>query len=470
MKWISSRRGLAVLVAAVALFTIALGTWQGWLARAAGDVIWVNDVAEAGEPAECATAKPTIAAALADVNEAEDTIRLCKGTYAGNVDIDKAVTVEGDTGVTSDQVVVSGSTTANAFTVKADNVRIKHVTLDGDNKNKIGVDNSAGHDDLLVKDVVIKDFSIGVKMEDAQDNVVEYSDIHTNTSGVVMLETNPPAEGGNVVRRSTIDDNGDYGIKVDGEYDARIEDNSLSGNGTSQILIDNSNKPTQVHIWRNKITIASDGIAIVYAPAEALIVIGGSEDNRNEFVGDASSCAGGAGTKCFVRLDCVNSEETVDATHNNWGGASGEGEVTQRIWGDGSDCGSPPAAAVVYRPWTTAAVPTPTPPPTSSPTATATATATPPAGTRDVPLDPAGWHNFVWSGASGTAAADAFSCIADKFGVAYRLTYVGTTPKWQKYVPGRADLTDLLTVDKYDALLVQITAPGVTCHMPVVTP
>jgi hypothetical protein len=85
------------------------------------------------------------------------------------------------------------------------------------------------------------------------------------------------------------------------------------------------------------------------------------------------------------------------------------------------------------------------------------------APTRDFDL-PLGWNNFVWTGADATAADTALDCIAGNFAIAYALEAGG----WLRYVPGDPDITTLATVDKYDSLLVLVTASGVQClGMPV---
>jgi hypothetical protein len=85
------------------------------------------------------------------------------------------------------------------------------------------------------------------------------------------------------------------------------------------------------------------------------------------------------------------------------------------------------------------------------------------AGTRDFDLQ-LGWNNFGWSGADATAAETALNCIAGDFAIAYALDAGG----WLRYVPDQPDITTLATVDKYDNLLVLVTASGVQClGMPV---
>src|SRR3990170_645667 len=127
MKWIGSRGGLVVLLAAVAVFTIALGTWQGWLAQAAPAVVYVNDNALPDVAGCNAPDANTIALGIAAA-DAGDTIRLCEGTYAGAT-LTKAVILEGRTEATRDDVVVQGA--SDGLTVAVNGVTISHLKLDG---------------------------------------------------------------------------------------------------------------------------------------------------------------------------------------------------------------------------------------------------------------------------------------------------------------------------------------------------
>jgi len=88
------------------------------------------------------------------------------------------------------------------------------------------------------------------------------------------------------------------------------------------------------------------------------------------------------------------------------------------------------------------------------------------AGTRTLNLSPAGWHNFVWTGASATAPETALACISGKFSIAYE--WVDSAQMFERFVPGQPELSvgfDPLT--QYDHAFVLITAENVTCTMPV---
>jgi cysteinyl-tRNA synthetase len=84
---------------------------------------------------------------------------------------------------------------------------------------------------------------------------------------------------------------------------------------------------------------------------------------------------------------------------------------------------------------------------------------------RGFDLVPAGWHSFVWTGPSATDPGTVLDCIADDYAIAYRLESEQT---YERYVPGRIDLSNMGALEKYDSLLVLITTDGARCEgMPV---
>jgi hypothetical protein len=111
--------------------------------------------------------------------------------------------------------------------------------------------------------------------------------------------------------------------------------------------------------------------------------------------------------------------------------------------------------------------PTPTPSPTSSPTPSPTPTATPtgtptPGTTRTLVWGP-GWHNAAWSGAS--TPEEAFACAGDNYAAAYRLVSGG----WERYFPGRSEISNMTDLEQYDAFPILVTG-DVTCEMVVTDP
>jgi len=462
MKWLHSRTAVVMMVGAVAALTIALGTWQGWLAEAQ-TVRWVNDAADAGEPTECstATAYANIAAALGASADG-DTIRLCEGTYAGNVTVNKEVTIEGREEVARADVKIEETAANDGLIVQVNDVTISHLTLDGPGSNTGIAMAAPGYDGLTISDVDATDWNDAIKTDTAQNMVIEDSHLHDNAADGAELNNGT----GNEVLENEIADNGGVGIDVDAEDELLVQDNTLSGNVDDQIEIFGK---VNMRILRNSIVniAASDGIVVEGVPAEAFIQIGGSADNANSFSGPF------AAPHSYVELACV-AENTVDATYNFWGGAGlSESDVASRIFNDENDAGVECAApndvkgAVVFHPWATAPAPTPSPSPTPTPSPSPTPTVSPtPTGTRDFDLV-LGWNNFVWTGADATSAATALSCIAGpppEFAIAYH--WDGAT--WKRYVPDDAAITTLTSVDQYDSLLVLITASGVQCEdMPV---
>jgi hypothetical protein len=89
----------------------------------------------------------------------------------------------------------------------------------------------------------------------------------------------------------------------------------------------------------------------------------------------------------------------------------------------------------------------------------------PPDTIRSFVLVPPGWHSFVWTGASGTAPETALACMSDDFAIAHRLQ---SNQTYERYVPGRTNLSSMGAVAKYDSLLVLITDSSAQCvGMPI---
>ncbi|TET96560.1 MAG: hypothetical protein E3J29_05445 [Dehalococcoidia bacterium] len=73
-----------------------------------------------------------------------------------------------------------------------------------------------------------------------------------------------------------------------------------------------------------------------------------------------------------------------------------------------------------------------------------------------------GWQNDGWTGADGTPPEDVFDCADGSYAAAYRLVGGG----WERYFPGRPDLSNMGPLDEHDAFLILITAP-VNCSMTI---
>jgi parallel beta-helix repeat protein len=466
MQWLRSRTAVVVVVGAVAALTIAVGAWQGWMAQAAGTTYIVNDVippeTECGTPNYTTTDISSVIA-LPEVNDG-DTLVLCEGTYDPDVTVNKKITVEGQADVDIDKIVIDGTGGGvDGINVNADDVTIRHLTLEGPGAAERGIDVGA-RSNTTITDVDVTDWDDGIRLNGATNATIQGSSIHDNVDGIDANDTT-----GTRILSNDIVDNFDHGIRLDTDDLALVADNTISGNGIDQLLITFT---SHVQVLRNTIVTGSDGIYLDL-PAEALVIIGGSDANANTFDGPLLAA------EHYIYLAC-GSEATVNATHNDWAGppAISRG-VAGVIFNDedddpanpGADCPADDAGAVVFHPVAPGPAPAPSPSPTPTPSPSPTPSPTPspsptPTTTRTFDL-PIGWNNFVWTGADGTAAETALSCIAGP-PVQFAIAYHWDGSAWKRYVPDDPGITTLTTVGKYDSLLVLITASGAQCaDMPV---
>jgi parallel beta-helix repeat protein len=466
--------GTAGLLAALAIgLALSLGLWGSWTASAQ-DTFIVNDDTT---PADGGCGAPDFE--TEDIQDAVDsglvadgdTLVICPGTYTrsvvGAVEVDKQLTIEGLATADREDVLVQGHG-LGGFVVSVDGVTIRHLKLVASVADLDGITLVSGADNNTIQDVEVTAWARGIRIEDAEGNIVEASNVHTNAGDGLYLNSGAR----NVVRNNEIKDNNSYGFEFSDEDELLIEDNNLSGNADGQIEVVGKN---QVRIHRNQIDntgSTSNGISLWAVPAETFIQIGGSAENANTFSGPFG------GSSYYVELHC-NGENTVDATYN-WWGSTNRTDIANRIFNDevdtGVECAAPDdvKGAVVFHPWATGPAPTPTPSPTptatGTPTPTATGTPTPtatPGATRTIDLSPPGWHDLAWSGADATDPGTTLACIADKYSIAY--AWEGPTAGFKRYVEGCAiqGICNMAALNKYDTLLVNISAAGASCAMPV---
>jgi parallel beta-helix repeat protein len=467
MKWLRSRTAVVVLVAAMAALTVVLGSWQGWLAQAQGDTFIVNNdklPAVGGCDTPDFETTDIENAVVSGLVSDDDTLVVCEGTYVGDVAVSKSLTIEGRAEANRADIVVQGGGGANGFAVTADDVTIRHLKFDGVDNSGIGV--YVTGDGATVQDVEAVTWVNGAWVDGSDGSLVEDCDVDDNAVGIGVLNGQ-----NNEVRSNVAGDGNAVGVFVGAEDLDLVKDNDLSGSAEGLALAPGAGKKIDVQVLRNTIHAGagSDGILVdTIDSADSLIIIGGRAEDANSFAGSPNPGAG----EYFLEMACgggpPDNEVTVNATWNYWGGINVRSAIAALIYDDEDDneCGTPHGAAV-FHPWATAPAPTPSPSPTPTPTPTVTPTPSPtvtPSATRTFDLV-MGWNNFVWTGSDGTAAETALQCISGKFAVAYE--YDGTS--WKRYVPGEPDISTLATVDKYDSLLVLITASGVQCTMTVVS-
>jgi len=399
-----------------------------------------------------------------------DTLVLCPGTYAagagGAVEVDKELTIEGLDTADRDDVVVQGTAGSDGFVVLADNVKIMHLKLVGggvagtDHGIELQAVGPVTYNNAELSDLEITTWNYGVYIVSSDDTQVgPNDDVHGNANGLLVAST---VLGGHrdMVLNNVIGPNNATGIILGDVDEAYIQENTLAGNDGVQVSVAGE---SNAFIWNNNIeATTASGVHIASDTADTLVQIGGSVEHTNNFTGTVVP-----GIGYYVILEC-GSENTVDATFNYWNGINSNAGISDVIFNDEfdetDDCPGDDKGAVAVHPFvTTLSTPTPTATPTS--TGTPTPTATP--GTRNINLSPQGWQDLAWSGADGATPATALACIEGKFSIAYAYDPTAAQGPWLRYVPARPELSNLTVVNKYDPLLVLITAASVTCAMPV---
>jgi parallel beta-helix repeat protein len=466
MRWTRVRGITALIVMLAIALALSMGLWSHWTASAQDTFIVNDDTA----PADGGCDTPDFE--TEDIQEAidsglvadGDTLVICEGTYnpPDAIEVTKSLTIEGRAGADRDDIVVQGTAGDDGFAVSAEGVTVRHLNL-------VGAGGEAGirtlDDADAIQDMEISGWIVGVWLQGVEDNVVETSSVHDNSQMGVYAQTG----GANTVRNNEVTGSV-RGVHIAYEDGDLLEGNTVSGNTQMQITLEGAN----ARVERNSITNSSDGIRLYAMSAESLVIIGGSPDKANTFTGPFGD------PDYYVQLDC-GAENTVDATYNWWGSAN-RTDIANRIFNDEDDasteCPAPDdvKGAVVFHPWATGPAPTPTPSPTATatgtPTATATATGTPtptatPGATRTIDLSPPGWHDLAWSGADGTDPGTALACIAGKYSIAY--AWEGPTAGFKRHVEGCAipGICNMAPLNKYDTLLVNISAAGTSCVMPI---
>ena len=485
MKWLRIG-GMAALAGALAIgLALSLGLWGGWTASAQ-DTFVVNSDAGTGDPAPCnAPDFPSVSdieTVIEDTDVANgDTLVLCPGTYtagaaAGAVEVDKKLTIQGLASADRDQIVIQVSVAGtDGLAINTTGVTIRHLKVSGPAvfTGEDGISVNVG--DATIEDVEVTGWSAGIDVSWTNDVTIQDSHIHGNEPDGIFLEY-----ANNVrIAHNILDGASPFAIRIDTSDQAVVEDNAVASGIPSDAMVVSGR--SYVQVLRNTFatrlfgTDSSGGIYLD-VPAEALVIIGGSDADANTFDGDLDS------DMYYIYMDCT-SEATVDATHNYWKGSPliSRG-VSGVIFNDedddpanpGADCPTNDDGAVVFHPTASGPAPTPTPSPTptatATPTPTATATATPtatPSATRTIDLSPLGWHDFVWTGPDNTEPATSLACISGKYGIAYR--FIAATQSYQRHIEGCATpgICNMGPLSKYDSLLVLITAAGATCQMPV---
>jgi parallel beta-helix repeat protein len=156
-------------------------------------------------------------------------------------------------------------------------------TIDGTGVG-VGVDNTAGHAEVTIKNGRVREFSTGISLENASDNRLRRLVVSHNSDGIFLLDSD-----NNLIERSTTSDNTTTGITLtgmgDGSDQNEVEDNSSLDNDFFGIAVENLSDDNR--IGKNE---ASDndisGILVDATSTGTLIERNVANRNDNDAVND----------------------------------------------------------------------------------------------------------------------------------------------------------------------------------------
>ena len=219
-------------------------------------------------------------------------------------------TITRDTRLKNDLVNCPG----NGIVIGTDNITLdlNGHTVDGDGvvgceelyTCDFGVDNTAGHHGVTIKDGSIREFATAVVVIGANQNRLRgLSSSHSILGGVLLIES-PGARiernsisanglttdqaglivfdsSGVRIEGNSVSDNGDIGMFLQGVDDSRVERNSVSGNPEAGIILDGNRN----EVSGNRASKNGDGISV---GGDSNTIVG----NR---VSDSFACPDGCG-------------------------------------------------------------------------------------------------------------------------------------------------------------------------------
>jgi len=154
---------------------------------------------------------PTISAALAAARKGE-TILVAPGTYHERLNIDRLVTLKGESG----SVTIDGDGKGTVVAVRAPGVVISHLRISGSGK-------------IRAKYEIWGRAGIAIYADDVR---IENSEIVNNESGILIWRAS-----GAVIAENNIHDNAAEGLLAVGASAAVIQNNLVAGNGLTGIEI-----------------------------------------------------------------------------------------------------------------------------------------------------------------------------------------------------------------------------------------
>jgi large repetitive protein len=196
-------------------------------------------------------------------------------------------TITRDTRLKNDLVNCPG----NGIVIGADNITLdlNGHTVDGDGvvgceelyTCDFGVDNTAGHHGVTIKDGSIREFATAVVVLGANHNRLRRLSSSHNILGGVLLIESPGARieqnsisanglttdqaglivfdsSGVRIEGNSVSDNGDIGMFLQGVDDSRVERNSVSGNPEAGVILDGNRN----EVSGNRASKNGDGISV----------------------------------------------------------------------------------------------------------------------------------------------------------------------------------------------------------------
>jgi parallel beta-helix repeat protein len=173
-------------------------------------------------------------------------------------------------------------------------------TIDGDVATAMtGIDNTAGHDEVTIKNGIIREFSDGVHLDKADRNRLSELEVSYNNTGIFLSQSN-----NNTIEESSASDNANDGISLTNSNNNRIEGSSASDNDMTGILLNGSdnNRVEDNSSFDNE----NFGIAVE----------NGSDGNQIQ--SNEASNNGFANGNSGIGVDAASTQTLVEDNNANW--------------------------------------------------------------------------------------------------------------------------------------------------------
>ncbi len=177
-----------------------------------------------------------------------DTIIVYPGAYTENVDVNKELTIESDSGNPDDTVVRVADPSEHIFYVTANNVIISGFTVTGAISNRKAGIYLYGIEGCVVNNNIVTDNSYGIDLLYSNDNMLKDNNALNNTfSGIGMS-----GSSGNTLTSNTVSDN-QVGIFIGDSKGNTLTGNIASNNSYDGIFLASASNNTlsNNNIWGN---------------------------------------------------------------------------------------------------------------------------------------------------------------------------------------------------------------------------